>query len=791
MTRSSRLFVLICLFPLTGFLSAATISPEVEQRIATLTDEERIPVIINFAEKVDLSCFSGGRSTAGEMIIALRENAKRNQIRVMGYFQSIGRGDEVRSFWVSNSMAVEITTPVLEKLAGFPEVESIVLDEHGHFPEPQRGSRPAPDFIWNLEIVRVDEVWETHGLDGSGIVIGSMDSGFDPDHPAIAGKWRGGDNSWFDPVNGLPDPHDGYGHGTHTIGILVGGDGSGPFTPDIGLASGAKFIAARMCEDDGSYVLSDFFECAQWMLDPDGDPLTDDFPHVISNSWGMWETWEGFYSSIEVWQAAGIIPVFAIGNSGPNPATTMAPGNYDNVIGVGATTMSDDIAVFSSRGPGPEGEFWPEDKRKPDLSAPGEWVYSCVPGGGYEHWAGTSMACPHVAATVALMLQADPSMGYDEIRDLLLGSAIDRGVPGYDFDFGYGRLDVHSAVTLLTGSGLIATGPGSGVDNPTTVRLFHVSDPGLPLVQWDAYGVSRYGVNVALGDLNGDGYPEVVTGPGPGAVFGPHVRGFQRSGTPIPEISFLAYGTNRWGVNVACGDLDGDGREEIVTGAGPGPDFGPLVRGWNWDGTGVVAPLAGVSFLAYGSHHWGVNVACGDLDGDGYDEMVTGAGPGHNFGTHVRGWNWDGSGTVTQIPGVSYFAYETNKCGVNVAAGDIDGDGFDEIITGQGPRVDLLTHLRGWNFDGTGTVQLIEEIDSIVFSSGGFLSTQWGLNVGCGDLDGDGIDEILTGAGPGLQFPAWVCGFNFDGVALTEIPGLVFTAYDSPEVNCGVNVCGE
>jgi hypothetical protein len=126
------------------------------------------------------------------------------------------------------------------------------------------------------------------------------------------------------------------------------------------------------------------------------------------------------------------------------------------------------------------------------------------------------------------------------------------------------------------------------------------------------------------------------------------------AGNPLPGLSFLAYGTHKYGVNVTAGNLDADAREEIITGAGPGAVFGPHVRGWNYSGS-AVSPMPGVSFLAYGTHKWGVNVAAGDIDGDGYDEIVTGAGPGAVFGPHVRGWNVDG-GAATAIPAVSFMA---------------------------------------------------------------------------------------------------------------------------------------
>ncbi len=334
---------------------------------------------------------------------------------------------------------------------------------------------------------------------------------------------------------------------------------------------------------------------------------------------------------------------------------------------------------------------------------------------------------------------------------------------------------------------LFAAGPGRGENNPPQVRTFTLAGSSVqPVAQWQAYGVSRYGVNVALGELDGSAGMEVLTGAGPGAIFGPHVRGFEDTGVPLPGVSFLAYGTNRWGVNVAAGDIDADGFDEIVTGAGPGAVFGPHVRGWNWDASGTTpTPIPGTSWFAYGTPKWGVNVCCGDIDGDGFDEIVTGAGPGAVYGPHVRGWNCDGGGAVA-ISAVSFLAYGTNKFGVNVSCGDIDGDGIDEMITGAGPGAVFGPHVRGWNWDGSGTVQAISGISFFAYSS----YTEWGANVSCGDLDGDGFDEILTGPGPGETYPARVRGWNYDGSALTAMNEVSFLAFAEGEVTHGVKPAG-
>ena len=306
-------------------------------------------------------------------------------------------------------------------------------------------------------------------------------------------------------------------------------------------------------------------------------------------------------------------------------------------------------------------------------------------------------------------------------------------------------------------------GLGAAYDNPPLVRLIPPEQDGEYIVEFQAYGPTHYGVRVHCGNVDEYDDDEVITGPGPGEMFGPHVRGFSALGGPITGLSFLAYGTHKFGVNVTTGDFDGDSIGEIITGPGPGAVFGPHVRGWNFDGGWSVTPIPGVSYFAYGAPKYGVNVCCGDIDGDGYDEIVTGAGPGAVYGPHVRGWNVDG-GAATAIPAVSFLAYGTHKWGVNVSCGDVDGDGIDEIVTAPGPSGLFGAHIRGWNLDGGAPTPLpgfsffAWNPSEALFGARVFAST---------DLDDDGWDELLTGAGPDPDVGTPVKAWNYDGTAVS------------------------
>ena len=284
----------------------------------------------------------------------------------------------------------------------------------------------------------------------------------------------------------------------------------------------------------------------------------------------------------------------------------------------------------------------------------------------------------------------------------------------------------------------VVTGSGPAYNNAPSVRVFPASDSATHDYEFDAYGAPHFGVNVTCGEVTGDGFDKILTGPGPGAIFGPHVRGFEVDGTPLPGLSFIAYGTRKWGANAACGDIDDDGFDEIITGPGPGAVFGPHVRAFDYDGTPSITPVPGVSFFAYGTRKWGVNVSGGDIDSDGFDEIITGPGPGAVFGPHVRGWNVDG-GPATAIPAVSFIAYGTRKFGVRVAYGQLDGDVFDEIVTAPGPSSFFGSHIRGWNYDNDS----ISALPGCSFFAWPSAEARYGAQVYAGgDLDLDCSCEL-------------------------------------------------
>jgi subtilisin family serine protease len=465
---------LVVLFFLTLLYSQDKISPRLSDEMA-IAQETRTTVkaVIVLQDQFDLVALekqlTESKSTlperAFQVINGLQDHAQQTQGEVIGFLQS-KNSEEVadwQNFWIMNALAVEARPEVIMELSQRPEVALLESDTGIELIQPVN-LQPAPAHRINssepgLRVINAHRLWSM-GITGEGVIVMNIDTGVDGLHPALAARWRGNDPNvpvsaaWFD-FEGSTFPNaPSYGvggHGTHTMGIITGLD---TLTHDtIGVAFGAKWIAARVFIPENYGYSSALLSAFEWALDPDGHPETNnDMPAVISNSWGWGYGCNVFFQpAMDALEAAGVALVFAAGNSGPAASTINAPAmvniNEMNVFSVGAVdgnTTGFPIAMFSSRGP----TFCTGlgNQIKPEVSAPGVYIRSCVPGNIYEYGSGTSGSSPHVAGAIALLKQVFPSRSGVELKQMLYQNAFDCGPIGEDNDYGKGIIDVYAAL---------------------------------------------------------------------------------------------------------------------------------------------------------------------------------------------------------------------------------------------------------------------------------------------------------------------------------------------------------
>lgn len=421
---------------------------------ADLTDEARLARGADRREAVWKDLVATGERTQAPVRAALEALQKTGAVKAF------------ESLYLPNAIIVTVgrnrQAAVEDALRGMAEVEDVTANDtwathpkDSSVREATRGAGlVAGSTEWSVSKVGAPAAW-ARGYDGSGITVGVIDTGLDADHPAISSHYRGTSTdgtqdhnyNWFDATSAAKDePYDDDQHGTHVAGSVAGGTP----TRATGVAPGAKIMAAKGLLGSGYNTTVATMKALQWMLAPTDTDGNNPDPRrgadIINNSWGspdrddrtFVQTWEGL-------RAAGTIPVSAAGNDGPGTATVHPPGAFPDGISVAASTSGDSIASFSSRGP----SAFDRNAIVPLIAAPGQSVTSAVPGGGYASLSGTSMASPHVAGAVAVLLDAKPDATYDEIVAALTATATDIDRAGVDQSAGYGRINVDRAVEYL------------------------------------------------------------------------------------------------------------------------------------------------------------------------------------------------------------------------------------------------------------------------------------------------------------------------------------------------------
>lgn len=664
--------------------------------------------------------------------------------------------DEVQRIKLDQSADIEEIIANYENNPSIEYIEPNYIVQATAFPNDPDLTRQ-----WYLNAINIKPAWSQELLlrESENIsrkpVIAILDTGVDLDHPDLAPKiWtnegeiadNGIDddrNSFIDDVHGWDfvdgdrdaNPFIGSAfdaaavkHGTIVSGVAAAVNNNAQGIAGVGWF--AQIMPLRVLDSNGSGDVYSVVEAIEYAIDNDVDVINMSFVGT------------GFSQSLsEVIRKAynnDIVVVAAAGNTDPAvnginlnvekayPVCYDGSADQNMVIGVAAVDQSFSKSAFSNFG------------ECIDIAAPGEgfWSTQVFEAGviGFSQyydgfWSGTSLSAPLVSGTAAMIRALRPDLTASEVRDIITAGAknIDVYNPEYVGDLGSGLLDVLSSFNLALDSS-----PGQSIGNKDSyivAGLGYGSFPQLKIMNTEggvfkeffAYNpLFKGAINIATGDVDGDGHDEVVTGAGEGG--GPHIRVFNIEGQVV--LQFFAYDASfRGGVNVTTGDVDGDGVEEIIVGAGKG--HAPVVKVFDNKGNELH------SFLAYAEgFKGGVKVAAGDFDQDGKDEIATGAGAGG--GPHVRVFESDGM-VISQ-----FFAYNKNfSGGVNIAAGDVHGDGLDEIVATI--ESNSLPTVRVFNYRGV-------ELHGFFAYEPTMLS---GVHVGLGDIDGDGVDEILTGPGNG------------------------------------------
>ncbi|WP_043617014.1 S8 family serine peptidase [Nonomuraea candida] len=454
------------LFPQAPAAQAAPEPGKIDAAVqAQLTQDDKATFWVRMKGAADLS---GARraltkeAKAEQVYEAKSRQAESSQEGLRKLLDS--RKADYDSYWIVNAVRVTADEKLAAEIAELPEVERIDPVRTVSLPKPVNGKAEARvnAVEWNVDRVGAPRVWSELGNRGEGIVIANIDSGVQFDHPELAASYRGRnadgsythDYNWFDPTGLCPagTPCDNNDHGTHVMGTMVGATG-------IGVAPGAKWIAAKGCEVN-TCTDNSLLAAGQWMVRPTDrngqNPRSDLAPDIVNNSWGG-DGFDAFYKDVvAAWTAAGIFPAFSNGNEGPACRTSGSPGQYVDTYSAGAFDVNNALYARSSKGEGENGEI------KPNIAAPGVNVRSSIPGNGYDSFTGTSMASPHVAATVALIWSGSPGLQgkVAATRPLLDGSAVDvadtscGGTAADNNVWGEGRLDSYAAVTAAPDDGL-------------------------------------------------------------------------------------------------------------------------------------------------------------------------------------------------------------------------------------------------------------------------------------------------------------------------------------------------
>lgn len=440
--------------------------------VSLYDNSEKVRVIIHLYDQFSIDDFMAkaeadglDKNTRTKLLLdGLKEKANSTQKPLLDFLNfnaSLNRASDIKNFWIINAVSVYAEIGVIKMLSQRSDVGIIEVDNPILFDE-ENSETLIDNAVTGVEngikAIKADILWRL-GFTGQGTIVMNVDSGVDGYHPALNYKWNGNfvpwSHAWFDAA-GTSFPTYCTDHGTHTMGIMCG---LGISTGDtVGVSFNSRWIAARR-SCSGNYTTFGI-AAFQWGMDPDSNSSTRDEASVINCSWNSTDPTNNecngtFKNTLITLEAAGVPVVWSSGNSGPGASTVTSPKNINtnivNAFTVGAVNgniPTFPIAGFSSRGPsicGGAGSLL----IKPEVSAPGVSVRSCVISPNYGLKDGTSMAAPHASGSVALLRSFAPNITGKMALLALYYSADDLGTVGEDNTYGMGMVNVFKAMVLL------------------------------------------------------------------------------------------------------------------------------------------------------------------------------------------------------------------------------------------------------------------------------------------------------------------------------------------------------
>ncbi len=446
--------------PIRFLESKEKISDHLLRALEDSSPDKKFKVLIDFKEQLDLLSFRS--SLKGKMkkerreavIEALKSVSEAKEREILSLIESLSESGNIeysKKLSIVNRLYIVADATAILALSSRPDVAR-VIEEYSSVPgktgrQFNRSSditlqRGTIDDNWALKSMGAEIAWK-NGFNGSGVVVGSLDTGVWLEHEQLKGNYRAGNNSWFDPVSGSSLPSDSKGHGTGVLSCAVGKNAG---KNKVGVAPAAQWIAAL--SNHRNYYNNIFMSlCADWMLNVGR-------PDIIVNAWShgsvQCDTFD--LDFINAWKAAEIFPVFAAGNIGPAERSSESPADLSStfpvespVFSIGAVNSAMTVSHFSSRGPSRcTGKLFPM------AVAPGEDVFFAFPiqADSYIAYSGTSSATGYAAGAIALLIQKFPEMSVAEIEQLLKNLALDLGKKGPDNESGYGFLYLPSLLEI-------------------------------------------------------------------------------------------------------------------------------------------------------------------------------------------------------------------------------------------------------------------------------------------------------------------------------------------------------